>query len=158
MVGHREGPEWRLWPTRAVDVVSEPDTEKTANAVTSMSAHLFEMLARILMSRHFRTDLQPRKIAGMHKNLDFVSDDYNVVGDAKFFTMVRGERLPPAKFSVIAEHVWLLEKLQARERFLVFGNDARVPQEWLSRYGRLVSGIDFYFIDSQSELAKFTFD
>jgi hypothetical protein len=50
------------------------------------------------------------------------------VGDAKYYTLVGGKRLLPAKFSVIAEHVWLLEKTEALGTSLVFGNERRVPE------------------------------
>ena len=82
----------------------------------------------------------------MPKKFDYVSADSQVVGDAKYYTMVGGIRLPPAKFSVIAEHVWLLEKTSARHKFLVFGNDSRVPEQWLKRYGRFVSDVEFFFM------------
>ena len=67
------------------------------------------------------------------------------MGDAKFYTMVNGVGLPPAKFATIAEYVWLLEKVPAKHKFVVFGNDRRVPEEWLKRYGRLISGVEFFF-------------
>ena len=60
-----------------------------------------------------------------------VSEDYTVVGDAKFLTLVRNKKLPPAKFMEIAGHVWLLERLPAKQRFLVFGNQRQVPERWL---------------------------
>lgn len=75
-----------------------------------------------------------------------VSTGGDLVGDAKYFTLVHGRRLPPAKFSIIAEHVWLLEKTGASTTFLVFGNDWRVPELWLERYGSLVSDVGFYFL------------
>ena len=68
--------------------------------------------------------------------------------------MVRGQSLPPAKFSVIAEHIWLLENTKAEIKFLVFGNDKRVPTLWLKKYGELVSDIQFYFIDKSGEIEK----
>jgi hypothetical protein len=80
------------------------------------------------------------------KEWDMVSPDGDVVGDAKYFALVQRQRLPPAKFSVIAEHVWLLEKTGAPTTFLVFGNDRQVPELWLQRYGNLVSGVAFYFL------------
>ncbi|MCK5582489.1 MAG: hypothetical protein KAI33_01800, partial [Elusimicrobiales bacterium] len=80
--------------------------------------------------------------------------DGSIIGDAKYFTLVHGRSLPPAKFSVIAEHVWLLEKTKAKRKFLVFGNDKRVPEEWLKRYGNLVKNIVFYFIDDENEKIK----
>jgi len=86
------------------------------------------------------------------KAFDLVSPDGSIIGDAKYFTLVKGQRLPPAKFSVIAEHVWLLEKTDALTRFLVFGNQREVPQFWLKRYGSLVSAVDFYFLTEAGDL------
>lgn len=83
---------------------------------------------------------------------DMVSDDYQTVGDAKYMSMVRGERLPPAKFSVIAEHVWMLEKIDATTKFLVFGNDKKVSEEWLRRYGKFVKSVRFYFLTENGDL------
>jgi hypothetical protein len=62
------------------------------------------------------------------------------------------------KFSVIAEHVWLLEKTSAEKRFLVFGNDKRVPIEWLQRYGPLVHSVEFYFLDVAGHLQRLNGD
>ena len=112
----------------------------------------FEELARTNMSRRFGKDLAPRKKPHWAKLFDLVSADYTIVGDAKYFSMVGGERLPPAKFSVIAEHVWMLEKTDAWIKFLVFGNDQRVPEEWLKRYGSLVNSVGFYFLTRDGEI------
>jgi len=57
-------------------------------------------------------------VPGIRKQFDYVSADAQVVGDAKYSTLVGGERLPPAKFATIAEHVWLLEKTNAPMQFL----------------------------------------
>ena len=83
-----------------------------------------------------------------------MSEDGGIVGDAKYYSMVKGERFPTAKISVITEHVWLLEKTNARQKFLVFGNDRRVPAAWLERFGELVNGINFYFLSDDDELTK----
>jgi hypothetical protein len=91
-------------------------------------------------------------LLGIRKRFDFVAPDQQVVGDAKYYTLVGGERLPAAKFATIAEHVWLLEKTDAPERFLVFGNDREVPLRWLERYGNLVSEVQFYFLDDDGQL------
>jgi len=64
--------------------------------------------------------------------------------------------IPPAKFSVIAEYVWLLEKTNAATKFLVFGNDRRVPETWLTFYGNLIDNIDFFFLDYDNHLEKLT--
>jgi len=52
--------------------------------------------------------------------------------------------------TVIAEHVWLLENTNADRKFLVFGNDRRVPEQWLERYGPLVRSVEFYFLDDRA--------
>jgi hypothetical protein len=54
----------------------------------------------------------------------------------------------------ITGHVWLLEKVQAKNRFLVFGNQIDVPQKWLEKYGHYKQGIDFYFLDERGTLTK----
>jgi hypothetical protein len=75
-----------------------------------------------------------------------------MVGDAKYFTLVGGTGLPPAKFSIIAEHVWLLEKTPANVRFLIFGNDREVPVRWLAKYGPLSQCVTFFFLHSDGTL------
>lgn len=82
------------------------------------------------------------------------SEDGKIVGDAKFLTMVRGERIPPAKFMEISGHVWMLEKVNADRKFLVFGNDIRVPKGWLKRYCRFVKEVEFFFIDEKFKVHK----
>lgn len=114
---------------------------------------LFERLAEQVLADYFQVSLTQRSVPGVPKRFDLVSADYTVVGDAKFYTLVNGESLPPAKFSVIAEHVWLLERTPATHRFLVFGNDRRVPELWLKRYGHLVRDVAFFYLTDGGDLA-----
>jgi hypothetical protein len=114
----------------------------------------FEALARDMMSEHFGVLLAPGSVPGVRKEFDLVAPDGKIVGDAKYYTLVRGLVLPPAKFSVIAEHVWLLEKTGAPVTFLVFGNDRSVPARWLERFGDLVGGLAFYFLDDDGSLEQ----
>ena len=88
------------------------------------------------------------------KLFDLVSEDQSIVGDAKFYDLVRGKDDPPAKFSIVAEHVWLLEKVGAQDRFLVFGNNRAVPERWLNKYGDLVDGVSFLFISESGVLEQ----
>jgi hypothetical protein len=111
-----------------------------------MNPSRFEEMARVVMSNHFQQELSPRKLQGFPKLFDLVSSDGTIIGDAKYLTMVGGTSIPPAKFATIAEYVWLLEKIPCKKKFLVFGNDKRVPEEWLKRYGNLVTDVEFYFI------------
>lgn len=88
----------------------------------------------------------------MPQRFDFVSPDQRIVGDAKYYTLVGGVGLPPAKFSIIAEHVWLLERTAAPVQFLVFGNDRSVPMQWLKRFGHLAPQVAFFFLPDSGEL------
>ncbi len=60
--------------------------------------------------------------------------------------------MPPAKFMEIAGHMWLLEHLPARRKFLVFGNQREVPETWLNKYGKLVKTVEFYFLSDDGKL------
>lgn len=75
-------------------------------------------------------------------------------GDAKFLTLVHGKRLPPDKFMEISGHVWLLEKVDAKRRFIVFGNQRRVPEWWLEKYGTLLHNIEFFSIDTNGKVER----
>ena len=109
-------------------------------------AAAFEATARKAMEERYGTKLDAAIVAGVPKRFDFVAADCSVVGDAKFYTLVKGTGLPPAKYATIAEYVWLLEKTKAEHGFLVFGNERRVPDGWLKRFGKLTA-VQFYFID-----------
>ena len=126
--------------------------EVLTQAEKQLSPRAFEDLARSVMSAHFDVPLVSGQVPGVPKEFDMVSPDGSIVGDAKYFTLVQGQRLPPAKFSIIAEHVWLLEKTDAPVTFLVFGNDRQVPELWLQRYGNLVSSVAFYFLTDDGAL------
>jgi len=117
-----------------------------------MTAKDFERFAQMRMSEYFGVDLNYGKKDDWPKLFDLVSKDYGIVGDAKYFSMVRGKFLPSAKLSVISEHVWMLEKIDADKTFLVFGNDIRVPQAWLKRFGRYINSVEFYFLSNDGKL------
>ncbi len=114
----------------------------------------FQDYAGQIMSKHFSTSFSERNPPGFPKKFDFVSNDGRIVGDAKYLTLVRGERLPPAKFMEIAGHIWLLERVEAYKRFLVFGNQRRVAEWWLEKYGHLTSDVEFFFLDDDGNLEK----
>lgn len=114
----------------------------------------FEDLARKIMTQYFGVELIEKNPEGFPKKFDMVSTDENVIGDAKYLTLVHREKFPPAKMMEISGHVWLLEKVNAKTRFLVFGNQRSVPEKWLEKYGNYVQNIDFYFIDVQQNLEK----
>ena len=150
--GSRGDGEWRFW-VGPKPIVHVPATARSPLLLIGDSA-AFEDQARRVMSKYFGVPLSMGKVPGVPKGFDLVSPDKQVVGDAKFYTMVNGIGLPPAKFATIAEYVWLLEKVVAKQKFMVFGNDRRVPGEWLRRYGRLVVGIDFYYIHPSDAIER----
>lgn len=160
----RRGRTWVFWmeesaqrpqiPTKSTPRKARlKDSDKKGQSLTPYE---FESLARSVMSKHFGVALESGEIPGVPKEFDIVSRDLTIVGDAKYYTLVRGKRLPPAKFSVIAEHVWLLENTHAEHRFLVFGNQRAVPEVWLEKYGNLIAGIDFYFLTDDGNLELLT--
>jgi hypothetical protein len=154
----RDGHEWRFWvePKAAPSLQGSPPpiSEPTPAEIATMgtAARNFETLAREVMSAHYGTKLTPRRLTGVPKIFDLVSTDGTIVGDAKHFSLVKGSDLPPAKFSMIAEDVWLLERTECAHPFLVFGNDRRVPIRWLEKYGHLRQRVEFFFVDGDGRL------
>lgn len=157
ITGHRYGREWRfsVGQAQASRAEARPAREptQTAKAGGKLSPPEFEGLCRRVMSKKFGTELRPASAKGVHKQFDLVSDDKTIIGDAKYYTAVNGTSLPPAKFATIAEYVWLLEKARTKKRFLVFGNDRRVPEWWLDRYGNLTK-VAFYFLSDDGDLER----
>ena len=146
--GKQRDGEWFFW---VGDTESVTAPTPATGSVGRMTASQFEALARSVLSEYYGVVLSPGSVRPVPKVFDFVSPDGAVIGDAKYYTRVGGKRQPPAKLATISEHVWLLEKTGAAEKFLVFGNDRLVPIMWLQKYGTLSSGITFYFLTDEGE-------
>lgn len=148
----------RVWTFYAVEEPSDRTASPTQLVPPELNTggpptyQTFETLAGRVLSEHYGVRLAPGTVGDVHKRFDFVSHDQQIVGDAKYYTRVRGTGLPPAKFATIAEHVWLLEKTGAQNTFLVFGNDREVPLLWLKRYGNLVGDVIFYLLTDDGRL------
>lgn len=151
--GERRGKEWFFRavrdPQHPVEVASLKKRASPGVPGPSNPPRDFESTARAILSSLSGVPLEPGRLANVPKTFDLVSADGKIVGDAKFFDLVRGQHTPPAKFSIIAEHVWLLEKTEAQCRFLVFGNNRSVPVQWLKKYGALVQNVVFLFLDQE---------
>lgn len=147
--GEQSGRTWRFYAVEPH--YGSPGGTGAARSAAPASGALtpqgFETLARRILGDHYGVALSPGSVPGVPKLFDLVSPDGCVVGDAKYYA-----RVGPARFSVIAEHVWLLEKTGAHQTFLVFGNDRQAPQLWLQRYGGLVFHITFYFLTDDGRL------
>jgi hypothetical protein len=155
--GRLFGKEWEYWfdGSRQISKPTPPTSADTIVPPPSiLSPRAFEEQARYLLQTHYGVSLPRGSVIGIPKNWDFCAPDGSVVGDAKYFTMVGGERNPPAKMSVIAEYVWLLSKAKAKQKFLIFGNDRRVCENWLSKHRHLVEDIQFWFLADDGELER----
>ena len=107
----------------------------------------FEAYAGRYFSDLWHVDLRPGSVAVGGQVLvkfDLVSADGRYVGDAKWFKNIQS---PSAKWSVIAEYVWLLQQTPVEKAFLVFGHDVEVPERFLARFSPLVAPVEFYFLD-----------
>jgi hypothetical protein len=154
--GRLFGKEWEYWcdVDRQRPKPTAPKTIDDSSLMATTTPQAFEVHARRLLEIHYLVALPRGSVTGIPKNWDFCSVDGSVIGDAKFFAMVGGERNPPAKMSVIAEYVWLLSKTKAKEKFLIFGNDRRVCGSWLSKHRHLVDDIQFWFLADGGELER----
>lgn len=107
----------------------------------------FEEKVRKFLTEKYRVSFEAKKIkikGVVEKNFDLVASDGKHIGDAKFYKSLESGNMPSAKRSTIAEYVWLLEKTNAKHKFLVFGRDEKVPIDWLKRFGSLTN-VKFYF-------------
>ena len=130
--------------------IKDSDSVENSDSLRERPSEIFERLARKEMGKYFGIALAKGKVPNVPKEFDMICKDATIIGDAKFFTMVKGKGIPPAKFATISEYVWLLEKTNANHRFLVFGNDIRVPLEWLKRYGYLLKSVEFFFLEQNT--------
>jgi phage FluMu protein Com len=88
--------------------------------------------AKKIMSEKLKSRLTRQKVIAVPIEFELVSKKNSIVGDVLYFK--HGESVPQDKFALISEKVWLIEKANYKKRFIVFGNDLRVPQSWLERY------------------------
>ena len=153
--GWQEGKTWHFKAISTLRDQPENNNKLKLNVLNfdvKLTPKQFELKARKVFSKEFSVLLQPGHVDDVRKEWDLVSEDGSIVGDAKYYTLVKGKRLPPAKFATIAEHVWLLEKTSAKIKFLVFGNQIEVPLKWLEKYGNLVDQIQFFFMDDNGNI------
>lgn len=154
IASRRDGHEWVFFIGESPELLLQsPGRAAPSLPASGLTSAQFETLARNVFSQYFGVPLKPGKLPGVPKLFDLVSMDGQIAGDAKYFTLVGGQHLPPAKFSIIAEYVWLLEKVSAAHKFLAFGNDIEVPKRWLDRYERLCPDISFYFLSDAGEIS-----
>jgi DNA-directed RNA polymerase subunit RPC12/RpoP len=112
---------------------------------------LFEKEVQEYLKKAWGIELKKAKVKitdDFEKEFDFVSDDFEYIGDAKFFKAIE---VPAAKNSTIAEYVWYLQNTKAKKKFLIFGRDIEVPNKWTKRHQSLLKDIEIYFFDSEKQ-------
>lgn len=133
-----EGEGMRIQPRSPDPVIRSKEAWKTAADDAAMN--------------RFSIGLTKRSVDPVPKPFPLVSEDKRIVGDKTYAKMLDGGRIPYAVHSTISETVWLLQHVTAEHRFIIFGNDRRVPETWLDRFGHLADGIKFYFLEDRDEL------
>jgi hypothetical protein len=144
--GEQEGVVWRFY---APETPAERLTARLPALAGGLTPQDFAALAQRVLGDHYDAELRPGAIPGVRKEFALVSDDGQVVGDARY-----AARVGPERFAAITELVWLLEKTGAPETFLVFGNDRETPRLWLQRYGNLLTTVAFYFLGDDGRLEE----
>lgn len=121
--------------------------EVTVKPEEGLARKDFSERAREVMNEFYGRGLKPRKIGGT-KIWDYVSPDGMVVGDARWF----GQSVPAAR-AFISEAIWLLEKVGAVQKFVVFGGESEVPRQWLELWATLCpEDVALFYLDSKGEL------
>ena len=87
-------------------------------------------------------------IRSAKKIFDFVSSaNGGYVGDAKLFSYAGNASAEKAD---ISQYVWLLQKVDLRHKFIVFGGNRRTPEDWLRRWRSLADDVEFYFLEGEN--------
>ena len=98
------------------------------------------------------------KVRDMAREFDMVSSDETAVGAAVQLNEDSGGTLSQPKRALVAQQVWLMQNLAGSlQKFIVFSNhkdDRTLATRWLTEHKGLTQGIDFYFLDSKDEVAR----
>jgi DNA-directed RNA polymerase subunit RPC12/RpoP len=112
---------------------------------------LFEKEVREFLKKEWGVELKKAKVKInklLEKEFDLVSDDCEYVGDAKFFKPLKN---PVAKNSTIAEYVWYLQNTKAKRKFLIFGRDIEIPNNWVKKHKLLLKDVEIYFFNHEKQ-------
>ena len=142
------------------DIDNSKELEKVMND-SKIDWQQFENIARKLIQTELETILNSGKINinGKTKDFDLLNIDEKIVGDIKHYKMTSGGNNPSAKFSVLNEYAWLMQKLeqfdnQKWKKIFVIGQDRKVVEKYISTFDLWLDDIEIYFCDSDSTLEK----
>lgn len=120
-----------------------PDDAEPDQSEAAFQAHASQVL-----SARWGTALQ-RRVVGLPGNmahsLALVSGNGRIVGDVVWLD---GLPSAEAKWSVVAENVWLIgHVIRADRRLLVFGHDWDALSRWLANFRPLLDGVEMWYLD-----------
>jgi len=135
--------------------------ESMQNNTSKLNWQEFENVARKAIENELDTILNSGKINinGKAKDFDLLNIDEKIVGDIKHYKMTSGGNNPSAKFSVLNEYSWLMQKLEQYEKenwrkIFVIGEDPNVVKKYISTFDAWLDDIEFYFCDAEGKLTK----
>ena len=138
-----------------------PLDKKTDEITSELGWQQFENTARKSIESELGCILNCGKINinGKVKNFDLLNIDEKIVGDIKHYRMTSGGNNPSAKFSVLNEYSWLMQKLeqfqkQKWRKVFVIGEDPNVVKKYISIFDAWLDDIQIYFCDASGKLKK----
>ncbi|MEM2045456.1 MAG: hypothetical protein QXO20_04670 [Candidatus Bathyarchaeia archaeon] len=109
----------------------------------ALAAEALSRLFGVRLYREVRMKVRLKGGVELTQVFDLASADGSVVGEVMYFA---AGGAPWARFPAIAGRLWILEKVEAKAKFIAFGGDARVPRLWFERYGRLAGDVGLYYV------------
>ena len=138
-----------------------PEEEKFINDSSQLEWQQFENVARKALEDELGCILNGGKINinGKVKDFDLLNIDEKIVGDVKHYKMTSGGNNPSAKFSVLNEYSWLMQKLEQYQKqkwrkIFVIGEDLTVVKKYISTFDAWLDDIEIYFCDADGKLTK----
>ncbi len=122
----------------------------------------FEDMARNAIEKEVGSTLPGGEIGitGKTKRFDLLNVDERIVGDIKHYSMTAGGNIPSAKFSILNEYAWLMQRLEQHQKqkwrkIFVIGDDPVVVKKYISTYDAWLDDIEIYFCDAKGRLKKY---
>jgi len=119
---------------------------------------IFEEGTRKILESHFKTKFPADDfvdIKGKSKRFDFVDIKNKIVGDAKYYSFTKSGNRPSAKFSILNEYIWLLQKLpKPWRKFIVIGKDKSLVEKYVKEYKPWLENVMIFYSDGKSVLKK----
>jgi hypothetical protein len=135
--------------------------EPVQNDELELTWQQFENVARKAIEVEFDMILNSGKINinGKVKDFDLLNIDEKIVGDIKHYKMTSGGNNPSAKFSVLNEYSWLMQKLEQYQKekwkkIFVIGEDKIMVEKYISIFNAWLDDIEIYFCDANGKISK----